>query len=124
MTNAEKNKVLSLRNAGAGYRTIAKETGINLNTITSFLRRNDQKSFTAECEMCRKSLTMTPHKKAKRFCSDKCRMAWWNSHPECVKRKTTEKECLFCGEKFKAIRENNKFCSRSCYANYRKKASE
>jgi endogenous inhibitor of DNA gyrase (YacG/DUF329 family) len=30
------------------------------------------------CEFCGQSVRQSEHRKRKRFCSDKCRMSWWN----------------------------------------------
>lgn len=53
--------------------------------------------------------------KQKKFCNDKCRMAWWNAHPESVNRKNVNPYiCAVCGVEFKS-HEKRKYCSRTCF---------
>ena len=58
-----------------------------------------------------------PGRKKKRFCSDSCRMKWWNSHMDKVKRKAIyEFTCLHCGRTFTAYgNSGRKYCSHDCY---------
>lgn len=59
--------------------------------------------------------------KEKIFCSDSCRMKWWNSHQELVDRKA---EYDFvrrnCGRLFTAYgNKERKYCSHRCYIEHR-----
>lgn len=62
----------------------------------------------------------------KRFCSDQCRMAYWNSHPERVSRRAFyDLVCHYCGRMFRSYgNAHRKFCSRSCYDRYRKRGKQ
>ena len=53
----------------------------------------------------------------RKFCSDACRTAWWNSHPDCVDRKAVYAyTCAHCGKPFTAYgNKERKYCSRNCY---------
>ena len=64
-------------------------------------------------------------RKAKYFCSDKCRNAWWNAHPEKVQRKAYyHLTCEYCGKEFISYgNRKRKYCSRSCYADARRSHS-
>lgn len=75
------------------------------------------------CRNCLKQLEQTPHRRKRYFCSDACRMAWWNAHPEKVNRKAYYKlVCKNCGEEFESYGNNRRtFCSRLCYTQYRRK---
>ena len=67
------------------------------------------------------TLKQTPRHRQKRFCSSKCRMAWWKAHPEVMKRKKlTSMECQYCGSTFLQYGSRpRKFCSRGCYLAHR-----
>lgn len=116
-----------LRVEGFSYAKISALTGISENTIKSYCRRNDLGSVATEipdtpvgsfCRQCGSLLTQTKGAKPKRFCSDKCRMTWWNSHPEAVNHKLVRQiTCQSCGKTFTALGNRaRKYCSRSCYA--------
>lgn len=120
MTNAEKAKILEYKNQGYGYKKIAVLTGLSENTIKSFCRRNnvatDGRPEGHKCLNCGVPVEQNAGRKLKKFCSDRCRHAWWNAHPEAVKRKTLyEYVCLGCGKKFQAFGKDRKYCCRDCY---------
>ena len=92
MTDNERNRVIELQHKGYGYKRIASVIGLPVNTVKSFCSRHpirDDESLELKglCCNCRIPIEQTPHKRKKLFCSDSCRMAWWNAHPEKVKRK-------------------------------------
>lgn len=99
MTDNQKAQIIKLRVAGNGYGKIAQTLGISLNTVKSFCRRNDISGNTANepsailtgettfCENCGRTIQQIAKQKKKRFCCDKCRNTWWNSHLDRVKRK-------------------------------------
>lgn len=131
MTEFEKRKVTQLCAKGWGYRRISKELGISQNTVKSFCRRHptnrdEALGLDGLCRNCLKPLKQTPHKKKKVFCSDLCRMKWWNAHTERVARKAYYTVvCQECGKKFESYgNAKRRFCSRACYANSRKKRAE
>ena len=77
------------------------------------------------CPQCGKVVKLhTKHKK--KFCSDRCRIDYWNSHQEQVHRKAYYSfECLNCGQSFKCYgNARRKYCSRRCYESYRRKRAE
>lgn len=52
-----------------------------------------------------------------KFCSDNCRTAWWNAHPEKVNRRAVYHfTCAHCGKPFTAYgNAKRKYCSHACY---------
>ena len=103
---------------------IAEILSLSLNTVKSYCKRHKlggRRERTAEnillCKQCGEGVPQTPHRKAKIFCSDKCRMAWWNAHPKDVQRKSEQIfVCPVCGGSFSAYASaKQKFCSRKCY---------
>ena len=121
MTDIQKQQITAMRLQGAGYVTIGKMLGLSNNTVRSFCRRNgldgDAGKNAVMCKQCSKPIKITPKRKPKIFCSDACRTAWWNSHPEEVNRKAIYRFiCVCCGEPFTAYgNRNRKYCSRDCY---------
>ena len=130
MTTAQKQRIKFLRGKAESYAAIADDLGISENTVKSFCRRKnidvaikqEQSVATKNCANCGCPLRHTPGSKQKRFCSDNCRMAWWNAHPEAVDRMAVYRfVCPICGESFEAYgNANRKYCSRACFGVARK----
>ena len=129
MTDAQKRQISDLRSKGYGYKKIAALTGISDNTVKSFCRRNkfDEETVseqamkytgeTTQCENCGKEIHQLAKRKKKRFCCDKCRNAWWNSHLDLVKRKAIyDFRCAYCGKEFHIYGDKRrKYCSHECF---------
>ena len=116
-------KIRELQMQGNGYKKIAKMLGISENTVKSYCRRHPAED---SCLQCGRALSHTPDKKRKKFCSDKCRLAWWNTHKEFVKKKTFYTlTCQHCGQIFESYGNNKrKFCSRTCFNDSRRKEND
>lgn len=124
MTREEKIRVQQLRSEGKKYREIASETGIAISTITSFCLKHLNDAY-GTCLQCGAKLVQTPKKKKKKFCSDRCRMLWWNSHQDQVNRQTFFKGiCKHCGREFYSYGSKQRlFCSRVCTDAFRKESN-
>ena len=128
MTDLERSQINKYRMDGLNQKQISELTGIAQNTIKSYCRRNpiaptavaDHKGL---CRHCGNPLIQTPHKKVKRYCSDRCRMAWWKENNTQLNKKAYYRiVCRQCGEVFESYgNPNRKYCSRACYALARKK---
>lgn len=128
MNIEEKQQVRKLRQEGLGYKKIANELHISINTVKSFCRTNH---LTASylptktyCKNCGKELSQNTHGKQKIFCSCACKQAWWNRHRNQVANSILETyTCPACQITFKAYpHENRKYCSHACYITARFKA--
>lgn len=129
MTDNQKEQIIKLRAAGNGYGKIAQTIGISVNTVKSFCRRNDINGDmaavpsviltgeTTACENCGREIQQIAKRKKKRFCCDKCRNEWWNSHLDQVKRKAVyDFRCPRCGKEFHIYGDKRrKYCSHECY---------
>ena len=132
MTNEEELKIEKLQSEGYGYKKIALMLDLPVNTVKSFLRRHpvNQPISTAVpmqgCLNCGSPLVQRPGKKGKKFCSDRCRMAWRNAHPERVNRKAFYGvTCAHCGREFQAYgNRSRKYCSRLCFDQARSKGGQ
>ena len=117
MTDAQREKIIGLRASGMGCKKIAQETGLSENTVKSFCRRMVAEKpglvemVNAVCECCGKQVEQIPGRKKRRFCSDICRVKWWNSHASLMKANVA---CAHCGKPFHG-RKGRKYCSHACY---------
>lgn len=129
MTGEQKERLEQLRSEGLGYKRMATELGFSLNTVQSYCRRHPTEmkvpTLAPEnaCLYCGARLHHAPGAKKRKFCSDRCRITWWNAHPEAgAKRKVREVACGFCGATFFVIGERTRrYCSRICSARARAK---
>ncbi len=125
MTNEQKEIIIRMQRSGKGYRTIATETGLPLNSVKSWFRRHtltDQPQ--KECMQCGAALVQTPGKRARLFCSDQCRSLWWAAHPERRQHRVQYKHiCQCCGKTFVNDRKSAKYCGRACFAKARIKVN-
>lgn len=127
MTDKEKKQIAEYREQGHSYTEISKMMDLSINSIKTYCRRNKLGGGAAYeapvilsdhvCEQCKKPVLQNPGRKLKRFCSDKCRMKWWNTHMDQVKRKANyEFTCACCGKTFTAYgNAGRKYCSHGCY---------
>ena len=131
MTYTERSRIVVLQHQGYGYKKISAITGLPLNTVKSFCARHpvqikELPGPNALCRNCLAPIEQTPHKRKRLFCSDACRMAWWNAHPERVQRKAYYTlTCRHCGKQFESYGNAHRvFCSRDCYLLFRRKETD
>jgi DNA-binding CsgD family transcriptional regulator/endogenous inhibitor of DNA gyrase (YacG/DUF329 family) len=130
MTQAQKESIRTLRSEGQGYSMIANTLGISVNTVKSYCRRKNLSRAQEQipgneietralsfCQNCGKPLPAAEKVKPRRFCSDVCRMSWWNSHQDSVRKKAVYiLTCAYCGASFESYgNKGRKYCSHSCY---------
>jgi len=126
MTDKQKQQIAAYRESGMSYTQISKLMDLSINSIKTYCRRHNlggplafdvPMSQTVACLNCGKKVAQNPGRKEKKFCSDRCRMLWWNSHTDQVKRKANyECTCIRCGKVFISYgNKARKYCSHSCY---------
>jgi endogenous inhibitor of DNA gyrase (YacG/DUF329 family) len=127
MNTAQKEQIRQMRMNGMTYGKVAIQLGLSTNTVKSYCQRNHlggRKTVHEKngCKQCGKEIQQTPHRKEKKFCSDKCRIDWWNAHPEKIQHRSVQTFiCPVCGIYFTAYSsKNRKYCSRICYGKARK----
>lgn len=120
-SNDEHAVIQALRAQGHGYKKIAQVTKIPVNTVKSYCRRHSVAQVQGRrpdgcCQACGKALYNKPRCKPKKFCSDACRMKWWNTHRDQVKRKSFYAfKCPYCGQEFESYgHTHRKYCSVEC----------
>ena len=112
-----KNEINTMRLAGAKASEIASHLGIPASTVRTHIRRHPEIPNTVVCPTCGKRVMLGASGRKKKYCSDRCRMAWWNSHPEAIRRKAYYMlTCQHCGKEFESYgNQKRKYCSRACY---------
>lgn len=127
MTDKEKDQIAVYREQGKSYTDISEIMNISINSIKTYCKRHglggkrgyifaEDEDITT-CEYCGVPVRQNPGRKKKRFCSNKCRNAWWNEHPELVNKKAHyEYECPYCKKSFRVYgNANRKYCCHECY---------
>ena len=114
MTRKQKSEVYHLRIIGVSASDIASQLGLSVNTVRSYFFRHPLERSQTACPVCGEPIFSLLKRKPRRFCSDACRMKWWNRHP------TASHICIFCGKEFKSNGKNAKYCSRECYYSARR----
>lgn len=126
MTDEQKIQIGKLREQGLSYSAVADKLELSLNTIKSYCKHHGyggvmvQKQKSDEpffCLNCGVEVEQNPGRKRKKFCCDKCRNKWWNSHLDQVKKKANyECTCQYCGTKYISYgNKGRKYCSHDCY---------
>lgn len=124
MTQKEEQLICYYQRKGNGYKKTAQLTGIPEGTVKTYYRRFLADSVGSTCLTCGSHIVQAQHRKQKLFCSDACRMMWWNAHPEMVRRIRDKHTCLCCGKTYLTHIAGQKYCSRACYADSRRKAAQ
>ncbi len=115
MTDKEKTTIDNVAASRTSITDISEKLHISRNTVKSYLQR---KKTVDVCLSCGAVLTHIPKKKKKKFCSDKCRMHYWNTHPnEMSHINAVVIKCEVCGKDVLSYRKKTRrFCSRECAA--------
>ncbi len=122
-----KTGIIELRKKGYGYGQISIKLNIPRSSVSTFCQRNnigtgdiDRHVF---CKNCDRVIKRENKNKPKMFCSDDCRVNWWNTHPEEVNKKAIyDFNCPACGNHFTTYgNKNQKYCSHVCYIKTRYK---
>lgn len=134
MTDEQREELIRMKQSGESNRIISETLGISENTIKTFVRRNNihalqkkepvviiPKEHEHVCKECGIPVAQYQCRKAKLFCSDKCRMAWWNRNQDQVNRKANYSyECAYCKKEFVAYgNSHRKYCCHECYVSDR-----
>lgn len=130
MTTEEMNTITALQQQGLGYKKIASMTGLPVNSVKAHCRRHpvevsaslEEQAF---CRGCGKPILVIPQAKPRQFCSDACRMRYWNAHRDEIRHKAIYTfRCPCCGREFQSLgNPHRKYCSRECVANARRKGA-
>ena len=117
MRMQDKIAINNMRLEGHSPSVIAAKLGLSAGTVRSHIHRHPNIPGAKACKNCGKPLMQPKGRREKKFCSDSCRMAWWNSHQEDVNRKAYyELVCQHCGKEFESYgNKNRKYCCRACY---------
>ena len=113
----DKIAINNMRLEGHSPSVIAAKLGIPAGTVRSHIHRHPNIPGAKACKNCGRPLMQPKGRREKKFCSDSCRMVWWNSHQTEVSRKAYyHLTCQHCGKEFESYgNKNRKYCCRACY---------
>lgn len=113
MTPEKKLEIITLRNSGLSATSIATKLGIGVSGVKKIIS-----SVSLEETICLNCGKVIPkgRRKPKKFCSDKCRYSYYNSHQELRHKKATiTLICPCCHNVFTSYgKPKRKYCSRAC----------
>ena len=132
MKEEQEKQIIKMRKSGLGFTAIASRLQLSKIAVRAFCKSQGlmekrppdlemQNPTPDNCKTCGKQLKYTSGKKKRQFCSNRCRMDWWNTHPNKVKRKAFYLfTCEFCGDEFTSYgNAKRKYCCQECYINDR-----
>ena len=109
MRQEDRAAIDNMRIDGIKPPAIATALGLSVNTVYTHIRRHPEIPNTRTCRYCGRPVIQPRGKRAKKYCSRDCRMAWWNSHQDQVERKAYYRlECQFCGKEFESYGNKNR----------------
>lgn len=119
LTEIQKQEIKKLRDLNIGYKTIAQKLGVSVGQV----RHECSHQPKVVCLQCSQPIKQDPHRKEKKFCSDKCRITWWNHHKKIDRNPPKHTQvCEYCHQEFHCYKsKDSKYCSRKCYADARRK---
>ncbi len=125
MNDLQIEQINRLRRDGKGYRAIASELELPVNSVKSWCRRHPiEIESIGKCLCCGTEIISRPHKRQRRFCSDECRLVWWKDNPDKRTFKTKYSHvCRYCGAEFFNNRIRADYCCRECFAKARMKVT-
>ena len=119
MTDEQKQMIQDMRAAGQTIPQIAAVLGLSANTVKSHCQRaRKSKDY---CKHCGALLVQAQGGRPRKFCSDKCRYAWWDKRRDQMERRAVYPvTCAGCGVKFESYgNKHRKYCSHPCYVRSR-----
>ena len=120
MTNEHKDRIAEMRRQGCTYANIAETLSVSENTIKTYCRRarltKDTLKATPVCKQCGRPIEIKDKYKARQFCTDTCRAAWWYANRSGKSRTEYRLTCSNCGQPFvSAGNKARKYCPHQCY---------
>ena len=125
MTEIQKQRITALRRSGLGYKKIAAEVGVSRDTVRYFCKNIavDSAPSNEGCRMCGSEIKRSSRGRKRLFCSEQCRRAWWNKHPE-MRNPNPDAVytivCAGCNTEFESYgNRGRKYCSHGCFVESR-----
>ena len=122
MTEEHKKIIRELRRELVPYSVIAKQLGLNVNSVKMFSYRNGLHTSAIKgtahlCLNCGKVLKAS-RTHPRKYCSNKCKLEYWRGHRIKPSDKLVETRCTMCGRTIKDYASaKRKYCSLECYYN-------
>lgn len=133
MTEAQRDQIIKMRNAGQGYKLIASEVGLSRDVVRNYCKRHNLLGYGKAVELnvkeriengeacmyCGAEIKKPKTGRPKKFCSEACRRKWWKMHPELINKSEAasyQLTCANCGREFISYgNKARKYCSHDCY---------
>lgn len=78
MNKKTSSEIIRMNAAGVKPSVIAERVGVSVNTVKSHIRRHSDDREKIPCLYCGRPVPQNPGRKQKKYCSDRCRMNYWN----------------------------------------------
>ena len=100
------------------YRSIKSYISRKMRKLKASEAEQNGFSEYKKCKQCGILMHQTEHCKGKKFCSDRCRIIWWNANRDLALRASAHQQiCTVCGSTF--FTYHGQYCSRACYGKAR-----
>jgi endogenous inhibitor of DNA gyrase (YacG/DUF329 family) len=128
MTQAQKQRISELLRKGLSHPEIADAVDVSANTLKAYCYRQrdvmlapvDPPAQHGFCLNCGEIVIQMPKRKAKKFCSPRCRELWWNQNRLSAEKGVLTMRCVHCGNEFvKRAGSPKRFCCHACYVRSR-----
>lgn len=137
MDRDTRKSIFKMKSQGLSNQAVASLLGLKKDTLHEFCKKYhligpsevirlniiELEQQNIICPHCCGPIRQKKRGRRKRFCSEKCRRAWWKENEEARSKKPKalySNHCLACGKYFIVYgNHRQKYCSRACYLNHR-----
>jgi len=129
MSPNQKEDIHKLRLQGLGYKAIAGELLLTVDTVKGYCKRHhlngqvEVATSSGLCLQCKKPIRQKKRGRTKKFCCDGCRYTWWNENQDKHSKKDAaiyHYTCQRCNKQFSSYGNKlRKYCSHDCYIKLR-----
>ena len=137
MTGYQAQQIRSFRMRGTGYKAIATATGLSRDVVRNYCKKHgligagpvltinmtELIKRGLACRNCGAPLVRAHTGRPPRYCSAKCKTAWWGAHSRELRETSPANymiTCAGCGREFTSYgNRNRKYCSHDCYVAHR-----
>lgn len=133
MTTMQEEQIRLLREQGVGYRNIGNIVHLSRDVVRNYCRTHNLNGYHDAvkknmlrmiadrnvCTYCGAPIKQKKTGRPKKFCSDKCRLRWWQQNRDQMKKNPDamyEFHCNYCGKPFTAYGNKKRlYCCHDCY---------
>ena len=120
MKEEHKKIIAELRKELIPYSVIAKQLGLTMNSVKAYSYRHGlhTSAILGKANLCLNCGKVLKPRKTRpiKYCSNKCKVAYWREHRQNQSDKLVETRCKVCGRTIKDYASaDRKYCSLECY---------